>query len=116
MFVIKKSATYRYPVTFSTPSEDGNGVEENSFTAIFKRLSETELQDFAEQAVKGKINDRQFVRAVLLGWEGIKEAADGPEVPFSKETRDKLLDIVGFGKAVARAFYASVEDASRKNV
>lgn len=116
MFIIKKSETYRYPVTFSTPSENGQEQEENSFTAIFKRLSEDELQGYAQQALKGKINDRKFVQEVLVGWEGIHEYAGGPEVPFTPAMRDKLLNIVGFGKAVSRALFASVEDAPRKNV
>lgn len=115
MFIIKKSETYRFPVTFSTPAEDGNGQDENTFTAIFKRLSEDELQHYAEQAVKGKVNDRKFLKEVLVGWEGITETAGGPEVPFSTGMRDKLLNIVGFAKAATRAFYKSIEDAPRKN-
>lgn len=115
MFIIKKSETYRYPVTFTTPSEDGAGHEENSFTAIFRRVTEDELQSYANKAVAGKINDRKFLQEVLVGWEGITESEGGPEVKFTPQNRDKLLNIVGFGKACSRAFFQSVEDAARKN-
>lgn len=115
MFVIFKSDTYRYPVSFTTPSEDGSGHEENSFTAVFKRLSEDELQKYAERAVKGKINDREFAKDVLVGWEGVADESGNP-VPFTAPMRDRLLNIIGFGRAISRAFYASLEDAPRKNV
>lgn len=114
MFIIKKSETYRYPVTFSSPGEDGT-PQENTFTAIFSRITEDELQEYANKAVAGKINDRKFLQNVLVGWEGITESEGGPEVKFSPATRDKLLNIIGFGKACSRAFFQSVEDAARKN-
>lgn len=111
MFVISQSATYRFPVKFHTPKEDGTGTDENSFTAVFKRMTVPEIQ---ELTARRDLDDVNFARAVMVGWDDVVDQS-GEKVEFSKAMFETLLTKVGFASAVTRAFTASLEDAPRKN-
>lgn len=111
MFVISQSATYRFPVKFHTPKEDGTGTDENSFTAVFKRMSVPEIQELTSRQT---LDDVTFARAVMVGWADVVDESGNP-VPFSTDMFERLLTKVGFASAVTRAFTASLEDAPRKN-
>lgn len=111
MFVISQSATYRFPVKFHTPKEDGTGTDENSFTAVFKRLSVPQIQELTSRR---DLDDVEFARAVMVGWADVVDEK-GEQVHFSQSMFETLLEKVGFASAVTRAFTASLEDAPRKN-
>lgn len=111
MFVISQSATYRYPVKFHSPKEDGTGNDENSFTAVFKRLSVPEIQELTGRR---NLDDITFAKAVMVGWADVVDENGNP-VPFSTHMFETLLNKLGFARAVTRAFTESLEDAPRKN-
>lgn len=109
MFVISQSDSYRYPVTFYTPKEDGTGYQENTFTAVFRRMGVKEIQDMTAK-VK---DDIDMARRVLSGWDGVEEK--GAEFKFTPANLERLLDIAGFAPAVARAYLESVSGGPEKN-
>lgn len=111
MFVISQSATYRYPVSFQSPKEDGTGFDENAFTAVFKRMSVPEIKKLTS---KRDLDDVEFARAVMVGWADVVDEK-GAEVKFTPALFETLLEKVGFATAVARAFTESLEAAPRKN-
>lgn len=111
MFVISQSPTYKYPVTVYSPKEDGTGKEKREFTGIFKRLAVSEMKELTTQK---NLDDLIFARAVLVGWEGVKDDAE-QDVKFSETTLASLLDQVGVATAIAVAFTESLDGAPRKN-
>ncbi len=109
MFIITKSETYKWPVTITGIDQDGKTVKQ-SFTAIYHRLSQSELE---EMSVTG-LTDREFARKVLAGWEDVQDA-DGNEVPFSSATCERLLDNAGVAAQIVIEFTGSIGGARVKN-
>ncbi len=112
MFVIDQSQSYKWPVSFSIPT-DGGAHKKCSFTAEFKRLPLSRVIELTS-GDDGKKTDADMVQAVLIGWEDVKDA-DGNAVPFNDATLSSALDIVGFGTGVALAFLESLKGTARKN-
>lgn len=110
MFVIDQSATFKHPVTFKTPKEEG-GHQENSFTCEFRRLSTSELDDLTK---KESLTDKQFAKAVVAGWSDIKDKNDN-ELPFNDVNLNRLLDIIGVATIISLAYREALTDAPRKN-
>lgn len=82
MLTIRKSRTFKRTVKVQIPSATTpDAYEEGSFVAIFKALSRTEIEQAqaraaeavkaAEAGNKTPSNDREFLRTILVGVEGI---------------------------------------------
>lgn len=111
MFVITQTPSYKYPVVCYSPKADGTGQEKREFTGYFKRMTVSEITALTAQK---DLNDVTFARAVLVGWEGVKDEA-GSDVAFSQTALDGLLDQIGVATAIATAFNESLSGAPRKN-
>ena len=101
-----KATSYRWPVKVKTPTDGGVQLEE-SFDAIFRRVTRQEVRDRSE-------TDEQLVRYVLIGWSGILDS-DGQELPFSEAARDEFLGDQSFIRGVIEAFYEGVNGARAGN-
>ena len=113
MFKLSDKTSYTWPVKYRVP--DGGKYADVEFTAEFKRLTSSRLEQLARDAGEGKVNDDTFIAEVLLGWSGIKTAA-GEEFEYSAGNRDLLLDTFpGLRYAVVTAFQESIAGAVRKN-
>ena len=110
MIVISKNYTYKWNVKVSMPVAPDT-FEEHEFTAIFKRLGKSKIQELTE--AEGA-NDKDLAKAVLAGWDNVTDDA-GAQVEFTPENIEELLDIPMVASAVVIAFMESVAGAKRKN-
>lgn len=106
-FVLKKVASYKWPVTVETPI-DGGKFQKQTFDAIFKKMSRSEFNNLVEQG------DDALVDQIVEGWEGITDE-DGKEIPFTQKMKKELTDDPYVMRALITAYADSVMGASQKN-
>jgi len=103
MFKIVKGGarTFKAEVKFRMPNDSGT-TDTMSFMAKFQMLTTDELQAAEE------MRPIDFVRKVLVGWEGIQDGA-GQDLPFSDDNKDAVLQepIVVFN--MARTYHDTVK-------
>lgn len=122
MFKMTKSASYYWPVAFTTPA-DGGKFEKQTFDAQFKRITQSRFQELLgisaaanEEAdeQKEKMTDSLFVREVTVGWRGINDDA-GNEIVFSEGALADILEVPGVARAMVMAYVESFSGAKIKN-
>lgn len=109
MFKIAQSQTYKWPVSFQTPT-DGQKYETQTFDAEFKRIPQSRLQEIAKAG--DAITSEDVVREVLVGWKGILD--DSGEVPFSVSALENLLEVPLLTSAIVNAFFDSISGAAKR--
>tara|TARA_R100000005_G_C4993431_1_gene200492 strand:+ start:1816 stop:2160 length:345 start_codon:yes stop_codon:yes gene_type:complete len=112
-FVLKKSNSYKWPVTVDVPV-DGGKHERVTFDVEFKDITQSRLQEMAEESAEGNMSDVDIAREVMTGWAGVTDE-DGKELPYSITKRDELLDVPLVASAIAGAYLESKQGAKRKN-
>lgn len=115
MFVFDPNYTFEWPVKVKYPSAGGEDIRE--FTGVF-RLPEDELELYKrpeDGTFPSLINTvRERLADYWIGWSGI-ETASGGELPFSEETRARLLRQSPIREAVDRAFSEALLGLREKN-
>ena len=106
-FVLKKVASYKWPVTVETPI-DGGKFEKTTFDATFRKMSRSAFNNLVEQG------DDALLDQILEGWDGIKDEG-GKDVPFTQENKKELCDDPYVVRALINAYSASVLGAPAKN-
>tara|TARA_R100001460_G_scaffold658_3_gene3021 strand:- start:5756 stop:6079 length:324 start_codon:yes stop_codon:yes gene_type:complete len=104
--VFKKVTEYDWEVTVQSP-EKGKFKKE-TFTAKFKNVGRKAFVDLIDAG------DDNFVRTVLVGWSGIKDA-DGNEVEFNEDNFEAILDNQYIVLGVIKAYGESMQGAIEKN-
>ena len=86
MFILKKEATFTYPIVYFQPADGGTQVKQ-SFDAIFKILPQSRINELSLLVEKKKkeidegildgidINDEKVAEEILVGWEDIQADA-----------------------------------------
>ncbi len=105
-FVLKKSNTYKWPVSVDVPV-DGGKHERVTFDVEFKDLTQSRLLEIAELSGEGSLSDVEIAREVMSGWAGVEDE-DGKELPYS-------IDVPMMASAIAGAYLESKQGAKRKN-
>lgn len=113
MFKLVQSSEYYWPVKFSFPVEGGR-FEKTSFDCLFRRLSQTRIDEIVAAANSGITKDSDIAREIVVGWRGVTDG-DGEEIAFSKSTFEQLLDVPMMATTIAGAFIESLSEARRKN-
>ncbi len=124
MFILKKEATFTYPIVFYTPS-DGGVQKEETFDAVFKIIPQSRINEIGLQAQQKKkeldngiidgtnLSDLLIADEILVGWDGI---TDGNEpVPFTKATKKQVLDIAGLANILVTKYFEEVSKQKVKN-
>ena len=106
-FVLKKTASYKWPVTVETPI-DGGKLEKQTFDAVFKRMSRSAFMDLLDKG------EDALVDQILEGWDGIKDE-DGKDVPFTQKNKKDMLDDPYVIRALITAYADSVAGVLVKN-
>lgn len=106
-FILKKVATYKWPVTVEIPI-DGGTFEKQTFDAVFKRMSRSAFNDLVDKG------DDALVDGILEGWDGIKDEA-GKDVPFTQKAKREICDDPYVMKALIQAYADSITGAPAKN-
>ena len=104
--VFKKVTEYEWQVTVQSP-EKGKFKKE-TFTAKFKNVGRKAFADLIEAG------DENFVRSVLVGWSGIKDA-DGNEIEYNEDNLEAILDNQFIVLGIIKAYGESVQGATEKN-
>lgn len=124
-FVLKQSATYKWPVSFRVPT-DGGKYERQSFDAEFNRLPQSRINEIQTEvqarikaaekgeAAEGDISDISIADEVLAGWDGIVDD-EGEEVPYSKTSKAELLNVPGLAGSIIEAYFESIAGKKTKN-
>lgn len=121
-FVLKQSATYKWPVTLVIPT-DGGRREKHTFDGEFRRLPQARineirrlgrLQELGRLEPEDEIQDQDGAKEILAGWSGVVDD-DGKEIPFSDAALNQLLEIPTVAAQIIRAWGESIEVAKRKN-
>ena len=106
-FVLKKVASYKWPVKVEIPV-DGGKFETQTFDAIFKKMSRSSFNDLVDKG------DDALVGEILLGWEGINDDAGKP-VPFTEKNKQQLCDDPYVLRALIQAYADSLTGVTSKN-
>ena len=112
-FVLKKTNSYKWPVTVDVPV-DGGKHDRVTFDVEFKDLTQSRLLEIAELSSEGSLTDVEVAREVMVGWAGIQDE-DGKDLPYSITKRDELLEVPMVATAIASAYLKSKRGAKRKN-
>ena len=104
--VFKKVTEYDWDVTVQTPYK--GKFKKETFTAKFKNVSR---KDF-DKMING--GDDNFVKTVLVGWSGIKDA-DGNDLEFNEDNFEAVLDNQYIVFGIIKAYGESVQGATEKN-
>jgi len=104
--VFKKVTEYEWQVTVQSP-EKGKFKKE-TFTAKFKNVGRKAFADLIEAG------DENFVRSVLVGWSGIKDAT-GNDLEFNEDNFEAILDDQYIVLGIIKAYGESVQGATEKN-
>ena len=95
-FVLKKTKTVKWPVTFQKAA-DGGKFKKQTFTAVFKEIVRKQFDDLIDKG------DDPLVNEILIGWEGIQDE-EGNEVSFEEETKKQLLDDFSIMKSIIETY------------
>ena len=114
MFKIEQETSYKWPVTVNIP-KDGGKFTKATFTAEFSALPQDEIDNLLQDIREGD-RDANFASRCLIGWSAVQDA-DGNELPYSDEAKEKLLKMTYVRNGVVTAFFDSISGgaARRKN-
>lgn len=113
MLILKDLKSYRWPVRYSLPNDDGK-YQKYEFTAEFMRLPQSRLDEMQKQAAAGDLDDSAVIEEVLVGWSDIKTST-GEDFEFNDTNKRILLDYAGMRGTIIKTFFESIEGAVRKN-
>lgn len=105
--------TYWWEVEMLIAGADGSIVV-HPIQVQYRRLTEDELDALHAEVADQRLSDRVMSRRVMTGWRGV--GADGVELPWSDENRDKLLSVAGAATAVVGGFYVSRSQVALGNL
>lgn len=93
---------------------DGGKFKKEEFTAVFKRYRKDAIPTASEDGAVDEERGIEFFKAILVGWNGIKDDA-GEEIPYSEEKLIEFLDVPVFTSAIVKAYQTSMDMAKEKN-
>jgi hypothetical protein len=105
-FVRRKVKTFNWPVSVEEPA-DGGTFTESTFTAMFKRVERSALKALADKP------DNDLIKAVLVGWDDMKDEAGKP-LPFSDANLTDACEDSDWVRAVINAYNKTYEGKADK--
>ena len=123
MFVLKMSASFKWPVTFSMPVD---GIQEEcSFEAEFKKLPQSriyalmkEVQQKQRELEEGfgsvdDMSDIEIAKEILVGWDGVSDGEN--PIPFTKATKHQLLEEPMLASRLVEVYFEALTEMKTKN-
>lgn len=102
-FKLVKNDKATVQITVNTLNEDGTKAEPQKFMATFKKLTTDQFEQVQVDQKKGKLSDKDVVKANLKGWSEINDV-NGSPLPFSDEMVDAVIADSDALYALASAF------------
>ena len=115
MFTTGVSKTYQWPVDVKLVAEDGKEAA-LSFTAVFKRLPNSEIEQIQLDAAAGNMPDQEVVDRVMAGWGDDITTPDGKPLAFTKKNLDAVCEIYPVRDCIVTAYLQSIAEARIKNL
>ena len=124
MFILKKEATFTYPIVYFQPADGGTKLKQ-TFDAIFKILPQSRINELSLLVEKKKkeidegildgidIDDEKVADEILVGWEGIEY--EGKPFPYTPATKKQVLDQVGLSLILVEQYFKEVVKQKEKN-
>lgn len=124
MFILKKEATFTYPIVYFQPADGGTKLKQ-TFDAIFKILPQSRINELSLLVEKKKkeleqgitdgvdIDDGKVADEILVGWEGIE--LDEKPFPNTVENKKMLLDQVGLSLLLVEKYFEEIVKQKEKN-
>lgn len=101
MFKLAERKTLEWPVTVNVP-QDGGRTTKSTFSALLEVIGKEEQDAIIASG-------ESMAHRMLVGWKQGVADADGNELPFSVENRDRLLGI----PYVLTAVYEAIGEINR---
>jgi len=111
-FQLDVSDIYAWPVEVAIVNEKG-GRKTMGFTALFKRMPQSEIDAVLERAGQNDITDQELVDDVMTGWKGVKDGKD--DVAFNAANLAAVCEIAPTRMRILEAWSVSVSEGVRKN-
>lgn len=108
------SPTYAWPVPVTFVQGDGSQLT-MTFTAIFKRFSQSELAAQRKSWDANATPDREAIADILVGWGQDMQNANGEPMPFTPENLAAVLDLQPMEAAIIKAWRLSLAEGARGN-
>lgn len=105
--------TYAADVRVDLPGDKGKSKVQ-VFVGHFKRVSQDELDDIHARLAEGSVKDAGVVREVMVGWEKVFDE-NGSELEFNDDNLTKLMNIFPVRPTIVQTFFATINNAVRKN-
>lgn len=123
--LLQQNPTFSWPVSYRERT-DGGKYRQHNFTAVYKRLPQSELEeiqllyqrlkaDIARDIYVDSIPTIDIAARIWVGWSDVFEDDGTTQVPYSEELRNQLLQREGLADAVVETFIESASKAKAKN-
>jgi hypothetical protein len=112
-FKIATNPTYTAQVKVDIPSDNGKTVPK-AFGAVFKRLSQSELDGVSDRLAAKELTDSGLIDEVMVGWSDVQDE-DGTVLEFNDKNLAALLDVFPVRPTLVKTFFASIAGAKTKN-
>jgi hypothetical protein len=113
MFKIATNPTYAAQVKVDMPGDNGKTVQK-VFSATFKRLSQSDLDNLVERLNSKDLSDSALIDEVMVGWGDVQDESGTP-LEFNDTNLAALLDVYPVRPTIVKTFFASIAGAKAKN-
>ena len=115
MLKITKDRTFKKTVRVALPSATKvDGVEKVEFIAVFKAISQKEVDAYRDATSEsGTADIQKFLRQIIVGVEGVGDEAGNPMEP--EDALEAILDDVALCTAAVDVFNATNTKAKAGN-
>lgn len=111
--IASANQTYSTSVRVDVPT-DGGKNKTHVFKAIFKRVSQSELDNIHERIQEKTLTDAGLINEVMVGWDDVADE-HGQKVEFNPDNLSALLDMYPTRPTIVQTFFTTINNAVRKN-
>ena len=122
--LFKRNPTFTWPISYRERT-DGGRYRQHNFTAEYKRLPQSELEEIqlSYQRLKSDVSrdvpvdsipTREICNRIWVGWSDIFEEDGTTQVPFSEELKSELVQREGLADAIVETYIESAAQAKAK--
>ena len=113
-FKVRKSTTYKWPVSVDVPV-DGGRFSRETFEVEFRNdIEQSTLKDFADGLTDGTMIEQEVARRVIVSLEGFIDE-EGEPIPYSNSLLDEILEVPMVAAQICQGYVDSKAGAKRKN-
>jgi hypothetical protein len=123
--LLQRNPTFTWPISYRERT-DGGRYRQHNFTAVFKRLPQSELEEIqlSYQRLKSDVSrdvpvdsipTREICNRIWVGWSDIFEEDGTTQIPYSEELKIELMEVEGLADVLVETYIESAAKAKAKN-